>query len=331
MNRREFIALLGGAAAAPLAARARQSDKMRLIGVLMGSAEESDPAARLYLAAFRDGLSKLGWTADSNLQIELRWGAGNSDKIATFAKELIKVRPDAIFGMTTPVIDALARETRTIPIVFALLSDPIGGGFAASFAHPGGNVTGFVALDAAMGGKWVGLLKEIAPDTVRVALLFNPATTSPLQFYLPSIQAAASTFAVEVNAAPVHAKEEIEGVIAAQAHSPGAGVILMPDAFNLQNSELIIGLAARYRVPTIYFNTDTFAGSGGLITYGDDYAEECRLAAGYVDRILKGAKPADLPIQLPTKFKLVINTKTAKALGLIIPPTLLATADEVIE
>ena len=240
------------------------------------------------------------------------------------------MQPDAIFGVTTPVIGALARETRTIPIVFAIVVDPIGGGFAASLAHPGGNITGFVAVDAALGGKWVELLKEIAPGTVRVALLFNPATTSPLQFYMPSIQAAASAFAVEVIAAPVHAKDEIEGVIAAQAHNPGGGVILIPDVFNVQNSDLIIGLAARYRVPTIFFDADHFA-ARGLITYGNDYPEECRQAAGYIDRILKGAKPADLPIQLPTKFILTINTKTANALGLTLSSGLLTIADEVIE
>jgi putative ABC transport system substrate-binding protein len=331
MRRRDFMLASGAAVAWPLVARAQQSNGMRLIGVLMGPAEESDPAAQSWLAAFRDGLTKLGWTADSNLRIELRWGAGDADKIATFAKELIKLQPDAIFGVTTPVIRDLARETRTIPIVFALVADPIGGGFAASLAHPGGNITGFVALDAALGGKWVGLLKEIAPGTARVALLFNPATTSPLQFYMPSIQAAASAVSIDVNAAPVHAKDEIEGIIAAQAHKPGGSIIVMPDVFNVENRNLIIGLTARYGVPTIYFNADYFAESGGLITYGDIYAEECRLAAGYINRILKGAKPADLPIQLPTKFELVINKKTAKALGLTVPLALLASADEVIE
>jgi putative tryptophan/tyrosine transport system substrate-binding protein len=330
MRRRDFILASGAAVAWPFVARAQRSNGMRLIGVLMGPAEESDPAAQSWLAAFRDGLTKLGWTADSNLRIELRWGAGDADKIATFAKELIKLQPDAVFGVTTPVIRDLARETRTIPIVFALVADPIGGGFAASLAHPGGNITGFVALDAALGGKWVGLLKEIAPGTGRVALLFNPATTSPIQFYMPSIQAAASAVSIDVNAAPVHAKDEIEGVIAAQAHK-GGGLIVMPDVFNVKNRDPIVELTARYRVPTIYFNADYFAELGGLINYGDDYAEECRLAAGYIDRILKGAKPGDLPIQLPTKYELVINLKTANALGLTVPHDLLVLADEVIE
>jgi putative ABC transport system substrate-binding protein len=276
-------------------------------------------------------LAKLGWREGGNLRIELRWGSGDANRIETLAKELVDLRPDAIFGLSTPVVSALARETHTIPIVFALLADPIGGGFAASLAHPGGNITGFAALDSALGGKWVGLLKEIAPRTVRIALLFNPMTSSPLQFYMPAIQAAASSLSLDISAAPVRAKDEMEGVISGQARNSGAGLIVMPDVFNTINSDLIISLAARYRVPTIYFNADYFARSGGLITYGDDYTEECRLAAGYIDRILKGVKPEELPIQQPTKFELAINLKTAKSLGLIVSPTLLATADEVIE
>ena len=295
----------------------------------MGYAE-SDPAVQSYLAAFRGALAKLGWTDGSNLRIELRWGAGDPDRIKSFAKELVDLRPDAILGTTTPVISALAHETHTIPIVFANVVDPIGSGFVASLAHPGGNVTGFTALNSALGGKWVGLLKEIAPHTVRAALLFNPTTASPLQIYMPSIQAAATSFAVEVSAAPVHAKDEIEGVIAAQARNPGGSLIVMPDIFNRQNRDLIIALAARYGVPAIYYSR-SLVESGGLIAYSDDFAEEFRQAAGYVDRILKGEKPADLPIQQPTKFELVINLKTAKALGLTMPSSLLATADEVIE
>ena len=332
MRRREFITLLGGAAAStawPLAIRAQQPEPIRRIGVLMGY-EESDPAVQSYLAAFRGALAKLGWTDGSNLRIELRWGAADLDRVKTFAKELVDLRPDAIFGATTPVISALAHETQTIPIVFAVVADPIGNGFAASLAHPGGNVTGFTALDSALGGKWVGLLKEIAPRTVRVALLFNPATAVPLQSLMASIQAAASSFAVQASAAPVHAKDEIEGVIAAQARNPGGGLIVMPDPFNRQNRNLIIALAARYGVPAIYYNR-SLAESGGLIAYGDDFNEEFRQAAGYIDRILKGAKPADLPIQLPTKFELVVNLKTAKALGLTVSDAMQLLADEVIE
>jgi len=226
LGRRKFLALLGGAAAWPLAARAQQGGQ-RLIGALIGPAQ-SDPPAQSWFTAFQDALVKLGWREGGNLRIEVRWGAGDADRIGTLAKELVAMRPDAIFGATTPVIGALARETRTIPIVFAIVADPIGGGFAASIAHPGGNITGFAALDSALGGKWVSLLKEIAPRTVRMAPLFNPVTSSPLQFYLPSMQAAASSLGVDISAAPVRAKDEIEGVISGQARNSGAGLIVMP-------------------------------------------------------------------------------------------------------
>jgi len=331
VRRRDFIALIGGAAAWPLAARAQQPERMRRIGVLMAYAQ-SDRAAQSWLAAFRGALSKLGWTEGSNLRIDLRWSADDPDRIRALAKELVDLRPNAIFGVTTPVIHALARLTKTIPIVFAGVSDPIGSGLAANLAHPGGNITGFMASDPAgtLGGKWVELLKQIAPRTVRVELLFNPATAVPLQFLLPSIQAAAFSFAVQVNAAPVHAKDEIEGVIAAQTRDPGGGLIVMPDVSNDVNRELIIAMAARYSVPAMYFNR-FFTELGGLISYGDVRSEQFRLAAGYIDRILKGEKPADLPLQVPTKFELIINLKTAKALGLTIPDKLLAIADEVIE
>jgi putative ABC transport system substrate-binding protein len=331
MRRRDFITLVGGVAAGwPLTARAQQP-AVPVIGVLMAYAE-SDLTAQSWLAAFRTALGKLGWTEGSNLRIELRWSASDADRMRTLAKELVDLRPNAIFGVTTPVIGALARETKTIPIVFAGVSDPIGSGFAANLAHPGGNITGFMSNDPAgtLGGKWVELLKEIAPRTVHVALLFNPVTTVPLQYSLPSIQAAASSFAIEVSAAPVHAKDEIEGVIAAQARDPGGGLIAMPDVFNDVNRELIIALAARYSVPAIYFNR-FFSEPGGLISYGDVRSEQFRLAAGYIDRILKGEKPADLPLQAPTKFELIINLKTAKALGLTVPPLMLGRADEVIE
>jgi len=247
------------------------------------------------------------------------------------AKELVDLRPNAILGSTTPVVGALARETKTISIVFTSVSDPIGGGFAANLAHPGGNITGFLANgDPSLGSKWVELLKEIAPRIARLALLFNPATTVPIQHFMPSIQTAASSFAVQVSATPVHAEDEIEGVIAAQGRDPDGGLIAMPDVSNDVNRELIIALAARYRVPTIYYNR-FFSEQGGLISYGDVRGEQFRLAAGYIDRILKGEKPADLPMQVPTKFELIINLKTAKALGLTISRDFLLIADEVIE
>jgi putative ABC transport system substrate-binding protein len=283
---------------------------------------ESDAAAQSWVAAFRGALAKLGWTEGGNLQIELRWGAGNADKIGTLAKELVDLRPDAILSQTTLATGALARETRTVPIVFVNVADPVASGFAASLARPGGNVTGFALLESTVGGKWVGLLKEIAPHTARMALLFNPATAVLPQLYISSIQAAASSFAVQASTNPVHAKDEIEEVIAAQARNPGGSLIVMLDPFNLVNRELIIALAGRYGVPTIY-NAPFFVQTGGLIAYGPDRGEQFRQAAGYIDRILKGEKPADLPVQTPVKFELVVNLKTAKALSLTVPTSLL--------
>jgi putative ABC transport system substrate-binding protein len=302
---------------------------MRLIGVLSSYAE-NDPDAQSEVAVFRSGLSKLGWTESSNLRIEVRWGAGDRDRITTFAKELVGLRPDVILSQTTPATDALSRETQTIPIVFVSVSDPIASGFAASLARPGGNVTGFALFESALGGKWVELLKEIAPRTVQVAILFNPATLPTFKVYMSSIVAAASSFAVQVKATPIHTKEEIEGVIAAQARDPGGGLIVMPDSFNTLNRELIIALAARYSVPAIYYRR-IFTDSGGLASYGDDRAQLYRDAAEYIDRVLKGAKPEDLPVRQPTKFEFIINLKAAKALGIDVPLHLQQLADEVIE
>ena len=330
MRRREFITLIGGAAASwPLAAQAQQPNRVRRLGVLMGWVE-SDPAGQGQLKAFRASLTKFGWTESDNLKIEVRWG-GDSDRTRMLAKELVGMRPDAILSVTTLATSAVAQETHTIPIVFAIVADPIGNGFVASLAKPGGNMTGFAALDPTMGGKWIELLKEIAPRTVRVALLFNPATAMPFQFMMPSIETAASSFAIEVRAAPVRDKEEFEKIISTQAHPPGGGLVVMPDVFNTGNRDLIIALAAKYGVPAIYFNPTYFAESGGLIGYSDDYEEQSRLAAGYIDRILKGEQPGDLPVQNPTKYQLIINLKTAKALGLQVPLQLQQLADEVIE
>jgi len=327
MRRRQFIVTVGGAMAWPLAARAQQAGQ-RLIGVLIGPAQ-SDPPAQSWFASFQDALAKLGWREGGNLRIELRWGGGDVERIGAATRELVALRPDAILAQTTPVATALARETHAIPIIFVTVSDPIGSGLATSLAHPGGNLTGFTFVESSMGSKWVELLKEIAPRTDRLVLLFNPDTAPPLKFYLPSIEAAALSFSIKTSTAPVHAGDEIEGAIAALARSPGGGLIVMPDAFTAANRELIIALAARYGVPSLYGNN--FAKSGGLIAYGPDFAETFRQGAGYVDRILKGANPGELPIQLPTKFELAINLKTAAALGLTIPPNVLALADEVIE
>jgi putative ABC transport system substrate-binding protein len=330
MRRRDFIKVVAGSASFwPLVARGQQGERMRLIGVLAGW-PESDPRAQSSLAAFRDALAKLGWREGNNIRIELRWGATDPDRMKAFARELVDRQPDAIFSYTTGAISALAHETQTIPIVFTLVSDPIGSGFAASLAHPRGNITGFTGNDPAIGGKWMELLKEIAPQTARVALLSNPATTPQLQFYMPSIKATASSVAVEVSVAAVHATEEIEGVIAAQAQTPGGALIVTPGPFTSENGDLIISLAARYGVPTI-FNEPLYAELGGLMAYGTDIVELFRQAAEYIDRVLKGDKPGELPIQQPTKYELVINLKTAKALGLTIPESVLSLADKVIE
>jgi len=328
MRRREFITLFVGATTWPFVARAQQAGAVRRVGILIDYAE-SDPAAQSLVAAFRGELAKLGWAEDSNLRIELRWSAGNADRIRTFAKELVDLRPDAILGRGTPETEALIHVTRTIPIVFALVSNPITSGFTTSLAHPDGNATGFALYEPTMGGKWVAILKEIAPRTVRVALLFNPTTAPPLELFMPSIQAAATSLDVQVSVALVHAREEIEGVIAALARDPGGALIVMPDSFNVTNRDLIIALAVRYRVPAISDNR-FYTESGGLINYGSDFTAQFRKAAAYVDRILRGTKPADLPIQQPTKFDIVINLKTAKALDLTVPTSLLVAA-QVIE
>jgi len=261
MKRREFIALIGGAAASPLAARAQQPDRRRLIGVLMGF-EQSDPDARYWLSAFQIALANLGWTESNNLRIELRWATNDIDRHRVLAKELVDLRPDAILSQTTPITSALVHETRNIPIVFVSVADPIASGFAASLARPGGNVTGFGLFESSMGGKWMELLKEIAPRTTGVSLLFNPATAVPLKIFMPSIQAAASSFSMQANAAPVDRKDEIDGVVAAQARNPDGGLIVMPDAFTTANRELIVTLAAYYSVPAIY-NASFFVKSGG--------------------------------------------------------------------
>jgi putative tryptophan/tyrosine transport system substrate-binding protein len=283
-----------------------------------------------WFAAFRGALAKLGWTEGSNFRIELRWAGDDLDKMKTFAKELVDLRPDAILSVTTPVTDTLVRETQTIPIVIVTVADPISSGFVTNVGRPGGNVTGFALYEPSMGGKWLELLKRIAPGVTRVALLFNPTTSVPIKFYMASIQAAASSFTVQASAAPVHAQDEIEGVIAALAGNLGAGLIVMPDLFNTINRDLIIAWAARYRIPAIYFFR-SFADSGGLISYGPDFAEQYPRAADYIDRILKGEKPGDLPIQMPIKVPLIINLRTANALGLDVPLGLLNAADEIIE
>jgi putative ABC transport system substrate-binding protein len=330
-NRREFITILGGAATAwPLAVRAQQPERMRRIGVLMGF-PESDSKAQTSYAAFRDGLQKLGWTEGRNTRIDARWAApGDTQSMQRFAKELVALQLDIILSNTTPTTTALLQETRTIPIVFVIVGDPIGSGFVASFPRPGGNVTGFNVSEPTQSGKWVELLKDVAPHVVRVAMLFNPASATYADYWLKPFKAAAAAFAVDAIAAPVRDGSELDSVISAQAREPNSGLIAMPDSFTDAHRIEITSLAARYRLPTVY-PYRFFAEVGGLLSYGVDQIDNWRRAAGYVDRILKGEKPADLPVQAPVKFELVINLKAAKALGLDVPPTLLARADEVIE
>ncbi len=330
MRRREFITGIAGSAAAwPLAGHAQQPSQMRRIGVLMGF-PESDAQAQGFIAAFLGGLQSLGWRDGRNVRIDTRWPAFDAESRQRFAKELVALQPDLILSHTTTTTAALLQQTRTIPIVFATVADPVGSGLVASFSRPGGNVTGFTASDDALGGKWVELLKEIAPRVVRVAILFNPNTATYSEFWLKSYKAAATSFAVEAIAAPVRDTSELESVIAAQAREPNAGLIVMPDSFTDAHRVEITSLVARYRLPAVYAYR-FFAVLGGLLSYGPDLTDNFRRAAIYVDRILKGEKPADLPVQAPTKYVLVINLKTAKALGLTIPPLLLATADAVIE
>jgi putative ABC transport system substrate-binding protein len=330
MRRRAFIAALGSAAAMwPFAARAQQADRMRLIGVLMAYAE-SDPEGQAWVAAFRERLQKLGWADGRNIRIDTRWATPNVEAMQRFAKELVALQPDLILSQSTPTTAALLQQTRAIPIIFANLADPVGSGFVASFPRPGGNVTGFVLYEPTIAGKWLELLKEIAPRVNRVAFLFNPATATYFEYYMNPFKAAAASFGVEVIAAPVHHRSELESLFAAQAREPNGSLIVMPDSFLNAHALEITSLAARYRLPAVY-PYRLYIKVGGLLSYGNDVFDNYRRAAGYVDRILKGEKPADLPVQVPVKFELVINMKTAKALGLDVPLSLQVAADEVIE
>jgi putative tryptophan/tyrosine transport system substrate-binding protein len=315
---------------APLSASAQQPERMRRIGVLMGFAE-NDSQAQASIAAFREGLQKLGWTEGRNIRIDTRWTTpADAESRQRFAKELVALQPDLILSHTTPTTAALLQQTHTIPIIFATVSDPVGSGFVASFPRPGGNVTGFTLIEPTMAGKWVELLKEIAPRVNRVALLFNPATATYANYFLKPFKAAAPSFAVEAIAAPVRDRSELESVVAAQAREPNSGLIVMPDSFTDTHRVEITSLAARYHLPAVYAYR-FFTELGGLLSYGVDLTDNFRRAAIYVDRILNGAKPSDFPVQAPVKYELVINLKTAKALGLTIPQSLLLRADHVIQ
>ena len=334
MQRREFITLLGGAATSPvlwpLATRAQQPGAMRRIGVLMVYAE-SDPEAQAWVAAFREGLHKLGWTEGRDIRIDTRWGTpGDAESIQQFAKELVAMQPDLVLSHVTPSTAALLQQTRTIPIIFTTVADPVGSGFVASLPRPGGNVTGFTLMEPTMAGKWLELLKEIAPRVSRVTLLFNLANVPFAEYWLNSFKAAAASFAVEAIAAPISDRSELESVLAAQARAPNGGVIVVPSAFLAAHRVEITSLAARYSLPAVYpfrFYTEL----GGLLSYGNDLTDNYRRAAIYADRILKGMKPSELPVQAPAKFELMINLKTAKALGLTVSRMLLGRADKVIE
>jgi putative ABC transport system substrate-binding protein len=323
-----FIAALGGAAAWPVVARAQQSDRMRRVGLLMGY-PEGDADGQANLAAFRRGLEELGWTEGRNIRIDTRWGAADPDKARIFAKELVGMKLDVIVPNTNLMMAVLQPETRTIPIVFVFVGDPVGSGYVASLARPGGNVTGFSALDNAIGGKWLELLKEIDPHVSRVAVILHPETPPNVGFW-HAAEAAAPALGVKVIPLPVHSAAEIEVGVTEFARETNGGLIIAPHAVTLTYRDLIIGLAARYRLPAVY-GFRVFATSGGLISYGTKPSDQFRRGAAYVDRILKGEKPGDLPVQNPTKYELVINLKTAKALGLDVPFKLQQLADEVIE
>jgi putative ABC transport system substrate-binding protein len=330
MRRRQFIGVLGGAAVWPLAAHAQQPAMPRL-GVLVG-ASEGDPEGERWVQALLAALPELGWKPGTNMLIDVRWGTTDLDRTQKMAKELLDLKPDVIQVTTTPATAAILRETKTVPVVFSIVSDPIGSGFVQSLSHPGGNVTGFINIEDSVAAKWLELLKEVAPGTSRAAIMFNPTTAPQSHYYQKALEAAAATLKLNLTVATVSNAQEIEAAITDLARPPVGGLVLTPDLFTLAQaqSELIIGLTARYRVPAVYTFAN-FVRAGGLICYGVDLPDLQRRAASYVDRILRGAKPQDLPVQLPTKFELAVNLKTAKAAGIAIPASLLATADEVVE
>ena len=330
MRRREFITLLGGGAvvASPLTARALQTDKMRRIGVLR-AATAGDPDVQMNIAAFAQTLEQLGWSDGRNVRIDYRLSGADADKTRTDAAELVSLGPDVIFASGTSAVEALAWATRTVPIVFALVVDPVGSGFVDSLSRPGSNITGLMLFEYDLSAKWLELLKQIAPNVTRAAVLRDPAITAGIgQFAV--IQSVARSVGVEVSPVNVRDKSEIERAVTAFAGTSNGGLILTASALSVFHRELIISLAARHRLPAVYYRR-VFVADGGLISYGADITDQYRRAAGYVDRILKGEKPADLPVQAPTKYELVINLKTAKALSLELPTSLLARADEVIE
>jgi putative ABC transport system substrate-binding protein len=328
MRRREFITLLGGAAGWPLAVRAQQPERMRRIGVLMGRAAD-DPQAQARLPAFQQALQQLGWTDGRNVQIDLRRHEGDADRARTYAQELIALAPDIFLAETTNSVMALRHVTRTLPIVFAAVPDPVGAGFVDSLSRPGGNITGFMSREYGFSGKWLELLKQIAPQVTRAVVIRNPDVSSGTAQF-SAIQAVAPALGVEVTPIGMHDAGEIERAVEAFARSANGGLIITGAVYSAVTQDLIIALAARHKLPAVYYDRYMVT-AGGLVSYGPDNVDQFRRAAGYVDRILKGAKPADLPVQAPTKYELVVNLKTARAIGLDVPASVLARADEVIE
>jgi putative tryptophan/tyrosine transport system substrate-binding protein len=331
MKRREFMTLLGGALTWsifwPLAARAQQADRMRRIGVLMGDAED-DSETKTRLAAFRQGLERLGWSEGRNVRIDYRFAADNPDAFGPLAKQLVSVQPDVLLAYATPAAAAFQRETRTIPIVFVSVSDPVGSGLVASLARPGGNLTGMLLYEEGITGKWLAMLKEIAPGLSRAALIADPRRT-PYDYFVRSAKSVALSLAIELAPSPVGNAADIERVIESFARKPDGGLVLLPGT-PIEHRDLFIALAARHRLPAVYYYR-YFVTAGGLMSYGTDLVDQYRDAATYVDRILRGTNPTELPVQAPTKYVTTVNLKTAKALGLAVPPTLLVRADEVIE
>jgi putative tryptophan/tyrosine transport system substrate-binding protein len=329
MRRRDFISLIGSAAATwPLAARAQQSDRVRRVGVLTPLAQ-GDPEGQARDVAFQQGLEKLGWTTGRNVRIDYRWGINDVEKANVAIAELLATAPDVILASTSRVIATFQQATRTVPIVFTMIYEPVAQGFVQNLAHPGGNITGFTAMEATVGAKWLELLKDIAPQVTQVGFMYSPDNPGPMQASR-SVEAAATNSVLRVVMAPVRGPAEIEAAATMLGREPGGGLIVPPDGFLLGYRKLIIELVARYRLPAIYGEAN-FIPEGGLASYGVNIPEQFRQAAAYVDRILRGEKAGDLPVQQPTKYELVINLKTAKALGLSIPPDVLARADEVIE
>jgi putative ABC transport system substrate-binding protein len=326
IRRRDFITLIGGAVVWPPAARAQQDGRVRRIGVL--AYDENDPEYKPRISAFTQALAVLGWTDGRNARIDLRWAGGDTNRIRSLAQELVGLQPDIILTNTTPATVAFQRETQTIPIVF-VAADPVGSGIVPRLGRPGGNVTGFASYEPTLGGKWLELLSQIAPGLKRAAIMFNP-DTAPVSTYMPSFETAARSLKVVPIVAPVHGDEEIETAIITLAREPGGGLVVIPDVFTVTHRAPIVLATVRNNVPAVYYQS-RFARDGGLFSYGPDLVDIFRRAANYVDRILRGAKPGDLPVQFPTKFEMAVNLKTAKGLGLAVPPSIMLRADEVIE